>query len=573
MYKTFVISFCFLVIQGFAQVTTKIPDSLLTKSYSALAEGYDTNSKDKSIAKLYAQAFLNKAKSEKDIIKQADGYYKLAKIVEQPIAILYADSIITLTKDQSDFTYPAEAHLFKARYFGANGQYQSAMEELAEANNYANANNNLDQQHNTKYFIALLKNNLGEYDKALKLFTTVNKYYQVKFEKEPKTYQALYLKSIYALGDSYVRNQQYANAEKQNEKGIALSLQSKDSLFYGSLLLLSGNINYHTKEYSRGLDSLYKLENIYANRLNKIKEIDLIEGDFYKGQIYYRKKEVDSAINILKKVDSLTFKRAHFFPDLRPTYETLIKSYKQKENTEKQLYYINRLLKFDSIVDQDVKYLYRKINDEYSTPNLLSEKEKIINSLQKKSKNGTTIIVVLAILSIALVLFLYLNIQKRKIYQQRFQELFAKKEEFVKDDTIQEIKKDDQSTNDIGISQDIIDDILAKLTRFEEKQGYLKPNITVSSLSKDLKTNSKYLSKTINAFKQKSFSNYINDLRIHFIVEKLKAEPKFRRYTIKAISSECGFNTTEAFSKSFYKTTGIYPSFFLKQLEKQEENT
>ena len=39
--------------------------------------------------------------------------------------------------------------------------------------------------------------------------------------------------------------------------------------------------------------------------------------------------------------------------------------------------------------------------------------------------------------------------------------------------------------------------------------------------------------------------------------------------TIKAIANEMGFNTTEAFSKSFYKSTGIYPSFFIKQLEKQ----
>ena len=39
-------------------------------------------------------------------------------------------------------------------------------------------------------------------------------------------------------------------------------------------------------------------------------------------------------------------------------------------------------------------------------------------------------------------------------------------------------------------------------------------------------------------------------------------------YIIKAIAKEIGFNTSEAFSKSFYKNTGIYPSFFLKELDK-----
>jgi len=42
-------------------------------------------------------------------------------------------------------------------------------------------------------------------------------------------------------------------------------------------------------------------------------------------------------------------------------------------------------------------------------------------------------------------------------------------------------------------------------------------------------------------------------------------------YTIKALASESGFNTTEAFSKSFYKKTGIYPSYFIKELKKNED--
>lgn len=145
--------------------------------------------------------------------------------------------------------------------------------------------------------------------------------------------------------------------------------------------------------------------------------------------------------------------------------------------------------------------------------------------------------------------------------------MFDEKKETIQVIAEPEAKKQDQ---DIGISEDIVSDILRKLDVFEEKQEFLQSNITVSSLSKDLKTNSKYLSKTINFYKQKSFSNYINDLRIHFVVERLMSDTKFRKYTIKAIANESGFNTTEAFSKSFYKTTGIYPSFFLKQLEKKE---
>ena len=51
---------------------------------------------------------------------------------------------------------------------------------------------------------------------------------------------------------------------------------------------------------------------------------------------------------------------------------------------------------------------------------------------------------------------------------------------------------------------------------------------------------------------------------------KLFVAYDYDKVSIRAIANEIGFNTTEAFSKSFYKTTGIYPSFFMKQLEKQE---
>ena len=46
---------------------------------------------------------------------------------------------------------------------------------------------------------------------------------------------------------------------------------------------------------------------------------------------------------------------------------------------------------------------------------------------------------------------------------------------------------------------------------------------------------------------------------------------KLRKYTIKAIAGEFGFNTSESFSKAFYKKHGIYPSYFLSRLEKNQE--
>ena len=39
---------------------------------------------------------------------------------------------------------------------------------------------------------------------------------------------------------------------------------------------------------------------------------------------------------------------------------------------------------------------------------------------------------------------------------------------------------------------------------------------------------------------------------------------------IKLSINEIGFNNTESFSKAFYRKTGIYPSYFIKEIEKQQ---
>ncbi|WP_298548404.1 AraC family transcriptional regulator [uncultured Aquimarina sp.] len=536
-------------------------DSLTTKSYLELSKRFDQYKKDIDISKRYATAFLVKAKTENNIIKQADGYYMLAKIVDKPQALRYTDSIIDLTKEQDDFTYPAEAHLFKARLLGVTGRYRQAMEELVEANNYANKKDNLSQQARIKYFIAILKNNLGEHEETLEIFKSLIRYYE---EKNDDNEKYNYLKTLYALGDAYNRNKKYDSAFAENFKGIRFSLSLKDSVLYRRFLLSSAITHFYIEEYNASIDSIKKFKSLKNKKTDKI--LSML-ADLYIGKSYIGLNQHESALPYLINVDYEIFENNRFSPDLRSVYESLIVVHKKLSDEKKQLYYINRLLSFDSITDQDTKVLYKKINSEYSTPNLLLEKQVIIDSLKQNSQNRNIVIVFLVIFSFALLLFLYFNNKKKKIYQRRFQEMFDEKKETIQVITEPEAKKQDQ---DIGISEDIVSDILRKLDVFEEKHEFLHSNITVSSLSKDLKTNSKYLSKTINFYKQKSFSNYINDLRIHFVVERLKSDTKFRKYTIKAIANESGFNTTEAFSKSFYKTTGIYPSFFLKQLEKKE---
>ena len=199
---------------------------------------------------------------------------------------------------------------------------------------------------------------------------------------------------------------------------------------------------------------------------------------------------------------------------------------------------------------------------DYDIPNLIKEKKNIIAQLETEKQNRFIIIISLGIISSFLFVLLVWYYQKQKKYKKRFEKLLS---DNFKIDKVSNIS----NPQELDIPEAIIESVLKKLASFEEKQGFLKLNLTVSSLAKEFDTNSKYFSKIVNTYKGKSFTNYINDLRIEHAVNELKNKPKFRKYTVKAIANDIGFNTTEAFSKSFYKVTGIHPSFFIKQLEKQ----
>ena len=104
------------------------------------------------------------------------------------------------------------------------------------------------------------------------------------------------------------------------------------------------------------------------------------------------------------------------------------------------------------------------------------------------------------------------------------------------------------------------------------KELFISKESTLIEVAKKIQTNTTYLSKVINTHKKKSFTSYITDLRVDYAIERLSHDRKFRSFTIGAIAQEIGFKRSESFSKAFKVKTGLYPSYFIKQLEKQQVN-
>ena len=70
--------------------------------------------------------------------------------------------------------------------------------------------------------------------------------------------------------------------------------------------------------------------------------------------------------------------------------------------------------------------------------------------------------------------------------------------------------------------------ILNKLKRFESSKRFLNKDISLAVLAGQLESNTKYLSEIINTHYNVNFNTYINRLRINFIIEKLKTDPKLK---------------------------------------------
>jgi len=129
-----------------------------------------------------------------------------------------------------------------------------------------------------------------------------------------------------------------------------------------------------------------------------------------------------------------------------------------------------------------------------------------------------------------------------------------------------ELHKKSKNKEASKISDEITKKILNDLKNFETKELFLKNDVTIRSLSKEINTNTKYLSKTVNDHKNNNFNTYLNNLRIDYTIKVLNEKPKYRNYTISSLAKEVGFNNSESFSRSFRHITGKKPSVYIKEL-------
>ncbi|WP_082113287.1 helix-turn-helix domain-containing protein [Kordia jejudonensis] len=519
-----------------------------------------SDSIDVETSELRIRDYLKKVfkSGRKELIGRA--YYLLSfKHTAIDKNLKYIDSSIFYTKDlKGDELFPMKAYFHKGVYLRQNHDYTGALDEYIFAESLAKANGSIAYQYHIKFNIASMKRRLGFYDESIALFKEC-----LVYEKAKQQNTLRYQHILFQLSSIYYESNQTEKCTETNLKGIELTLKSKNPKNIYNKFVVNEGINL----YKRGL---YKasIDSIEKGAPGLRSDLHELIAHFYLAKSYDGIGEKEKALFYFKKMDSFFVRENDLFPPLRSSYEYLIQNAKREKNKEQQLYYTTQLLKVDSLIHADYKYLSNKIVKQYDFPELIESRDILINDLKNDKKQ---ILVIGIVCLVVLIMFVILYYRRLKIkYQKRYDAIIKSSNVIVEDKTIV-VKNAELRPVIKDIDEDIVDEILLQLNLFEKEKHYLINQISLKDVAKIVKTNSKYLSKIINSYKEKNFATYINDLRIDYLIDRIQHDPMYQKYTIKAIAEEGGFSNSEGFFRAFQKKTGLKPSYFIKKVKESQQ--
>ena len=538
------------------------------RSYDKLEKEFYSHVGDVN-SKSIAESYLKKAKSEKNTIQIAEGYVMLHFGETLPIALKYLDSLQQITRNSKENIYPARIYLLKGNLYFRNDNLQAALNNYILGLKYAKEKGNKRQIAMAHISIASLNNYIGKHAETAKVLRHYAYDTDYMNEDEQKSLKL-------NLADAYIEINKMDSAYTLIQEGLLDSRKNKNLYRYYQNLGLLGSYHLHLKNYQKAINALLECEKYFFTNTNDKRDQNYTL--LYLGKSYAGLQEKEKAAGFFHRIDSLVLKTNYIYPELRDVYTYLIDHYKENNDIEKQLYYVERFLKVDQVLYTQFRYISRELPRRYDTPELQQEKEDITNELTKRK---SLFYIVLSLLLISHLLFInvYFKYKKsEKNYKKIAQDLIQSvNENRVGRKSDGEIKKEissepllTENTEDKTsrtISEDIARNILHELEIFESKDQFLNKGITLGSLAKKIKTNSKYLSEIINTYKGKNFATYLNDLRIDYAISRLANDKKFRSYKIPFIAEELGYNNEQAFTLAFKKRTGTPLSIYLKEIE------
>lgn len=244
------------------------------------------------------------------------------------------------------------------------------------------------------------------------------------------------------------------------------------------------------------------------------------------------------------------------------------------DNASKKAYFDKWLLKKENIKSHAKKVIAHE-------QQLLIEKE-----ADRTGKNTLFIFIISIIVLLAVILYKRRRrIRLKKHFERIIENIRQEKEEsrisetVVNQDSAQIILESESPLlNNSGslekkiMSEEKEKELLKKIEEFEKTQVFTDEKFTMGKFASVLESNAKYINYVLHKYKGHTFSDYLNELRIKFIVNKLIEKPEYLNYKISYLAKISGFTSHSRFTYIFKNVLNISPSEFISQLNRQNKN-
>lgn len=311
--------------------------------------------------------------------------------------------------------------------------------------------------------------------------------------------------------------------------------------------------------YEKSL-SLYRKRKKYPIIQDNIRTEQLF--DLGMADCFYNLKQIDSSLFYCKKyIEGYKITKVSN-ENLLMAYNIMTQCYNEKNDTKNAYSYAKKSLELiqsiEGIKSKSLNFLHN-----YDLNKIKEESNKVIASKNyfKISLFGILILFAVVVCSF----YYYYKNQKEKHY--RFLKIIQNlKESKTEEISILRIDEAEPQPKQ-ALDEELIDKIALGLKKLEQKETFLDPNFKLAFVAKKLNTNTAYLSQYFNQVMQKTFSEYTQELRIHYVLQKLKNAPYFRKYTLQAIAEEVGYKDANTLVRVFKKQTGLSPNYYIEKLE------
>lgn len=581
--------YVFIFLCSFSALA-QVNDSIHRYSHNELDSLYWAHiDKDILTSKKYAHVIFRKATKENNYKRIAKALLRISMIESElknfNSAHEHIDKAISVIESElKDPSLKNEYLVYKGNIFYTAAEYNKALEYYTKSYQYEKEANNIQNTLNIAHNIALIRTITGNLEEAINIFKSNYAIFSSQEQSQSKDFSSSnLLTTLMALSDTYIelsikeknRTEKIKlldSATRYNAIGFQKSTQYDNSYKYNSFLVRKSMIAYESGNYSEAIKDL-TIADTKAQEIQQEKEFSTIY--FQLAKNHQKNEALDNAIYFFKKVDSISninVKQSRYLPE---TYLALTDLYLKKEDVENVLKYHNLFVEIDKINDKQTIEMQKKIYEDYDIPLLNDKIQKLTNTTKKQESKYTTTLTVLVILICAFLGFVLYNRNKQRknrlAFDKLIQELEAQKKEVASkkpepSKTKNTISAKPKST--ISIDDEKVNEILKALEKFEQKKQFLDIGCDLTFVAKKAKTNKAYLSKVIHIHKQQKFIQYITTLRINYALKRLKEDKVFRSYDIKSIAGEVGYKSSESFSRAFKSKTGIYPSYYIKNINK-----